>query len=161
MPILIWKALALIALTGALLFGWHQFTEHYREEGRVEIRAQIAKETKEAEERGRKEAYEVADEYAKTLENKRRKADNELSLLRPKLAALDGCVVPAATVRMLDPDSDGKVTPPTSGASAATAPTDSTCGQELAICARNYREVCNPNAEQLGAIQKLYNKVAQ
>jgi hypothetical protein len=88
------------------------------------------------------------------------KANNELTKLKAKLATTPTCVVSGDVVGMLYPDAPADV-PATPSArlstgSARTYP-DSTCSDQLELADRNYREVCEPNAEQLTALQQAYN----
>jgi hypothetical protein len=48
---------------------------------------------------------------------------------------------------------------PGAGAALDAPPAASTCGAELAIAARNYAEVCIPNAIERDALRGLYNDV--
>lgn len=47
---LIAKAIGVVVLVAALLYAWHRFTEHYREQGRDELRPQVTSLTKQRDE---------------------------------------------------------------------------------------------------------------
>jgi len=92
------------------------------------------------------------------------KSDNELAVLKAKLAASPTCPVSGAVVGMLYPATNSHVSPNAAtgfGIGSASTYADSSCSEQLELAARNYREVCEPNAEQLKAVQDAYNTVRE
>jgi hypothetical protein len=92
------------------------------------------------------------------------KADNEIAMLKAKLAKTPTCTVSGSVVGMLYPGTSANVPATTAtgfGAGGTTAYADSSCGAQLELAARNYREVCEPNAEQLKALQDVYNDLRE
>jgi hypothetical protein len=87
------------------------------------------------------------------------------------LAGLPQCVVPGAVVGLLndatraDPGPESARAagepraPEPAAAPARPALADSTAATELAICARNYVDVCTPNAIERDELRRLYNEI--
>jgi len=95
-----------------------------------------------------------------TQSTEKANTENEIAKLKAKLAASPTCVVSGAVVGMLYPDAAADVSAtPAAGfnAGSARAYPDSSCAEQLELADRNYREVCEPNAEQLTALQQAYN----
>jgi hypothetical protein len=105
---LLWKVIAALAIAAALAYAWHTFVEKYREQGRVEVRAEW-----EADALRRVQALQETEAKlaAKSIEagraigerdNERRKraaeAQKHAQALAPAVAAV---VVPAAAVGVL------------------------------------------------------------
>jgi uncharacterized protein (UPF0333 family) len=91
-------------------------------------------------------------------------SDREIAILKAKLAALPATPLSGAIVSLLYPTTSTNVptdSPAGLGTGSAPAYSDSTSAEQLEIAARNYREVCEPNAEQLKAVQDAYNDVRE
>lgn len=130
------------------------------ENARALVKAEKEKEAKEHE--AEAAISQVANQFRDQMEADRKRSENELSTLRKKLAAMPTCAVAGDTVGMLYPTTANSVPGNSSsglGSVGTATYADSTCADQLELAARNYREVCNPNAEQVIALQKAYNAV--
>lgn len=100
--------------------------------------------------------------YQSKIKERDARHDVELSLLRRSLESVRACTVPDDAVRLLNPEPGAVRVSSVSTATArlgdTSAPPDTSCAGQLEIAARNYREVCEPNADQLDAVLKLYEQ---
>jgi len=86
--------------------------------------------------------------------------ENQIATLKAKLAKTGNCRISGAAVGMLYADASAHVSATAAtgfGSGGTSAYADSTCRDQLELAARNYHEVCEPNAEQLKALQDAYN----
>lgn len=164
-PYLFWiKFAAIIALVVGLFgSGYHIGVKH--ESDKIAKNVIITQAAVVVADRKTTEAVSaVAVDYTNILKTQKEGYDNEMLVLKKKLARMPVCTVSADIVRLLDANSSSNLplssaTGQQLGISAETA--DSTCSAELETAARNYREVCIPNADQLEAVQKAYNAVKE
>jgi len=158
----VWLA-AILAL--ALSFGAGWMEKGKRVDAENAIAAQKAEKEKEAKERSAEAAITAtANQFRDQMEADRKRSENEMSLLRKRLAAMPTCGVAGDTVGMLFPS--GNVNMPGNsgfglGSVRPTTFADSTCAEQLELAARNYREVCQPNAQQVMALQNAYNAIRE
>jgi hypothetical protein len=148
--------LVALLMLGGYAAGRYQQHEHDQRAAQAAERMaeQKAREIGQAAQRA---ADAAAASYAEDQNEKQRKASDEIARLQTALAGMPRCTVPGAVVRVLDPvPSPGPDAGPAPGTGEPATPPDSTCGLQLEIAARNYREVCEPNADQLRALQRLW-----
>lgn len=164
-PYMFWIKLTVIAAIAAGLFGsgYHMGSKHETDK----IASAIITKQEEVittDHKSTEVVNTVAVDYTKVLKTQKEGYDNEISILKKKLARMPMCTVPADVVRLLDPDSASNVPDSTTTGQqfgSTTETTDSTCAAELETAAQNYREICIPNAKQLEAVQKAYNVVRE
>ena len=104
----------------------------------------------------------VAVNYEAKLATQKKESNAQISLLKERLASMPSCPVSADIVQLLDSAASGDVSDDSTlrrSTSSATAPAVSSCAAELELAARNYEEVCRPNADQLIAVQTAYEVV--
>jgi hypothetical protein len=90
--------------------------------------------------------------------------ENEIAMLKAKLAKAGTCTVPGAAVGMLYASTGSNLSTSSAigfGTGSTATYADSSCGEQLELAARNYREVCEPNAEQLKALQDAYSALRE
>ena len=162
-PYLFWIKLAGIVALVAGLFGsgYHLGSKHETDK---QAKTVIVTQTKVAvvNTKSVAEVNVVATDYVTLLNTQKVTHDEEMRKLKHKLSKLATCTIPGSIVGLLNPGSS--IDMPNSSTigqqpSSETETTGSTCAIELEVAARNYREVCIPNAEQLEAVQSAYNKV--
>lgn len=94
--------------------------------------------------------------YIKQME----RSNAEQRKLKTALAEAGACIVPSDAVGVLDDATKGEHTTDNAGSAAtsgqAIAPADSTLGEQLAICQRNYIEVCEPNARERDELRLMW-----
>lgn len=118
------------------------------------------------------------------LQFQREKANAIQTAIAQRLASLPVCAVPGDVVGLLNAAAGRDPNPTSAGSAgqpgsplapadpsrrpdgqpvdvAAGTPGASTAAHELAICARNYAEVCIPNAIERDALRELYNQVKE
>jgi len=154
---------AILALAVSFGAGWME--KGKRVEAEKAVAASIAKDEALSKERQARDAVQAtAAGYQLKLAENQKRSDDEMSKLRKKLAAMPVCAVSGDTVGMLYPMGAVSLpgsTPAGLRTSSFPAYADSTCAAQLELAARNYREVCIPNAEQLIGVQKAYSDVQQ
>lgn len=106
-------------------------------------------------ERERTEALVTA-HLAETRKQKDR-ADAIQAQLKRSTTELLACRVSADTVRLLNDSAVPEPAPAPGGTGPAPAPVETNCAVVVESAARNYSEVCIPNAQQLEALQRWYN----
>lgn len=157
----LWLA-ALLLILASFGIGWHYGAAHEAGKEAKTVIKTITVDRK-VETAAVVDVNAIAGAYQAKLSTQKEKSDHEIKILKAKLAATASAnaPVPSNVIRLLDPGSTVAPDDSTTGQQPSDpAPaTNPTYADELEIAARNYREVCIPNAEQLEGVQRAYNAV--
>jgi len=162
----VWLAflLAIVVSLGAGAYAGYRYEKTAQENAVLKKDVVIADATTNKERVATETMSAIGANLTTDLSTGKANTENEIAKLKAKLAATpaatSACVVSGDVVGMLYPDAAADVSAtPSAGfnAGSARAYPDSSCAEQLELADRNYREVCEPNAEQLTALQQAYN----
>lgn len=155
MPLTVYITIGAFA-AGLLSGGWGMHRYYLGEE------AKAAKKELKVERGAQVVANQAAVRHVDRIIEQQEKARAIEKALRAQLAAMGPCTVPGGVVGVLNDatvPANARPAGDDPGSQDAAPARNSDAGAELAICARNYTEVCIPNAQSLNACIAAYNAV--
>ena len=160
----VWLAFLLAVILSLGTGGYFGYTYEKRstETSALKVAVVASESARNKERAGTGAVTTIGDQLTQALSAQKASSDHEISILKAKLATMPATRVGGDVVSLLyaspTPDVPGN-TAAGLGTGRAPAFADSTAADQLELAGRNYREVCEPNAEQLKAVQDAYNAI--